>query len=70
MADSQHTHAPTLLVGVRLDGMTWAELRAFVHLCRDVGDEERVGLTIDPNGYEYAGLEEFVPASAVMPDGS
>lgn len=70
MADSQHTHVPALTVGVLFDGMTWAELRAFVHLCRHVGDEERVGFTLDPNGYEYAGLEEIVPASAVMPDGS
>lgn len=70
MADSQHTHVPTITVGVLFDGMTWAELRAFVHLCRDVGDEVRVGLTIDPNGYEYAGLEEIVHVSAVMPHGS
>ena len=70
MADNQHTHTPTLQVGVRLDGMTWAELRAFVHLCRDVPDDRAVGISIDPNGYEYAGLEEVIPVQSVMPDGS
>ena len=69
MADSQHTRVPTITVGVLFDGMTWAELRAFVHLCRFVADEERVGFTVDPNGYEYAGLEEIVPTEAVLPHG-
>lgn len=70
MAENQHTHIPIVTVGVRLDGMTWAELRAFVHLCRDVPDDCTVGISIDPNGYEYAGLEETVPVESVMPDGT
>lgn len=68
MADTQHT--PHLTVGVLFDNMTWAELRAFVHLCRDLPDADRVGFMVDPNSYEFTGLEEYVPASAVMPDGA
>lgn len=70
MADSQHTHTPSLTVSIPLEGMTWAELRAFVHLCRETPDEVLVGFVFDPHDFDRIGLEETVAASAVMPDGS
>lgn len=68
MADTQHT--PHLAVGVLFDRMSWAELRAYVHLCRDIPDAEPVALNYDRDSYELVGLEEYVPASAVMPNGA
>lgn len=65
MADQQHT--PRITVSIPFDGMTWAELRAFVHLCRDTPDAETVRLTLDRDSYGIVGLEERVPVSSVAP---
>jgi hypothetical protein len=70
MADSQHTHTPSVTVGVLLAELTWAELRTFVHLCRGIDDSERVGVTFDRDSFDRIGLEEIIPVSVVMPDGA
>ncbi len=58
---------PRITVGVPFDGMTWAELRSFVHLCRDTPDAEPVELTLDRDSYNIVGFEERVPVSSVAP---
>ena len=58
---------PRITVGVPFDGMTWAELRAFVHLCRDTPDAEPVELTLDRDSYNIVGFEQRVPVSSVTP---
>ena len=65
MVDEQHT--PCITVSIPFDGMTWAELRAFVHLCRDTPDAEPVELTLDRDSYNVVGFEERVPVSSVAP---
>ena len=58
---------PRITVSIPFDGMTWAELRAFVHLCRDTPGAETVGLTIDRDSYDIVGFEQRVPVSSVAP---
>lgn len=54
-----------LSVGINFDGMTWADLRAFVALCGNIPDDDEVGMRLAENQCELAGLEEWVhlPAS-------
>lgn len=60
VAKPDDTPTARLKISVRFDGMTWAELRAFVNLCKGVSDTEPVSFTVDPHSFDFEGLEEIV----------
>ncbi len=51
-----------LIVGVTFDGMTYADLRAFVKMTAGQPDSQEVGHMVNPDGHYMAGLEDWIKA--------
>ena len=58
MATQENT-AAWLRVGVYLEEMKWADLRAFVRFCEHIPDDAEVGMDVDHGG-DVIGLTEVV----------
>lgn len=53
-------------IALDLEGMTWADLRAFVALNRNLAGDEKVGVQCDEMTDEITGLYEFVSTEDVV----